>query len=265
MLKINSLEVVYNDAILVLRGISIQVPEAGVVTLLGTNGAGKSTLLRAISGLLPYQNGAIPKGNIEFQGIAIHRMRPPAIVRLGITQVPEGRCIFAELTVWENLRAGAHSREEGKAEIESDLSAALSYFPALRERLKLRAGYLSGGEQQMLAIARALMARPTLMMLDEPSLGLAPLLVTEIFQIIRRINDEERVSILLVEQNAQLALKTATYGYIMENGRIVLDGPCSKLMANEDVKEFYLGIKEDRELKRYSQIKHYKRRKRWLS
>jgi len=265
MLQVNNLEVVYNDIILVLRGISLEVPDGVIISFLGSNGAGKSTTLRAISGLLEYEDGEIKKGAIEFEGQAIHKMGPQKIVRLGITQVPEGRRIFRELTVDENIRVGAHTRKDGRNEIERDYQLVLGYFPVLKTRLKIQAGFCSGGEQQMLAIARALMARPQLMMLDEPSLGLAPLLVTEIFEIIERINRTEKVSILLVEQNALMALKVSQYGYIMENGKIVLDGPSHKLMDNEDVKEFYLGVKEDKERKSYSEVKHYKRRKRWLS
>jgi len=265
MLRVNNLEVVYSDIILVLRGISLEVPEGKIIAFLGSNGAGKSTTLRAVSGLLDYEDGEIKKGTIEFNGVLIHKMDPQEIVRLGITQVPEGRRIFAELTVEENIRVGAHTRREARAEIARDYELCLGYFPSLRERLGLQAGFLSGGEQQMLAIARALMARPSLMMLDEPSLGLAPLLVSEIFDIIKRINREGNVSILLVEQNALMALATSEYGYIMENGKIVLDGPCHKLMENEDVKEFYLGLKADEERQSFADVKHYKRRKRWLS
>lgn len=265
MLQVNNLEVVYNDIILVLRGISLEVPEAGVIAFLGSNGAGKSTTLRAISGLLDYEDGEIKKGTIHFEGQPIHRLDPQQIVSLGITQVPEGRRIFAELTVEENIRVGAHTRRDGKPEVSRDFERVLAYFPLLRQRLKIQSGYISGGEQQMLAIARAMMARPKLMMLDEPSLGLAPLLVREIFPIIQRINQEEGVSILLVEQNALMALAVSQFGYIMENGKIVLDGPSRKLMDNEDVKEFYLGVKEDKARKSFAQVKHYKRRKRWLS
>jgi branched-chain amino acid transport system ATP-binding protein len=265
MLNLNNLEVVYNDVVLVLRGISLSVPENSIVAFLGSNGAGKSTTLRAISGLLDYEDGEIKKGTIEFKGRAIHRMDAQEIVGLGITQVPEGRNVFAELTVDENIRVGAHTRRDGRAEIQRDYKMVLGYFPLLQGRLTLQAGFLSGGEQQMLAIARALMARPSLMMLDEPSLGLAPRLVAEIFEIIKRINREENVSILLVEQNALMALAVSEYGYIMENGKIVLDGPSNKLMENEDVKEFYLGVKEDKERKSFADVKHYKRRKRWLS
>jgi branched-chain amino acid transport system ATP-binding protein len=265
MLRLNNLEVVYSDIILVLRGISLEVPEGKIVAFLGSNGAGKSTTLRAISGLLDYEDGEIKKGTIEFKGRKIHESAPQEIVRMGITHVPEGRNVFAELSVEENIRVGAHTRTDGKAAIAKDVDLCLHYFPPLKARLKVQAGYLSGGEQQMLAIARALMARPSLMMLDEPSLGLAPLLVTEIFDIVRRINKEEGVSILLVEQNAFMALSIADYGYIMENGKIVLDGPGAKLMENEDVKEFYLGINQEREKKSFANVKHYKRRKRWLS
>ncbi len=265
MLRVNNLEVVYNDIILVLRGISLDVPDGSIIAFLGANGAGKSTTLRAISGLLDYEDGEIKKGTIEFQDKSIHKMDPQKIVRLGITQVPEGRRVFADLTVAENIRVGAHTRKDGKGEVERDYERVLTYFPALKDRLKVQSGYISGGEQQMLAIARALMARPSLMMLDEPSLGLAPLLVSEIFEIIKRINREEKVSILLVEQNALMALAISEYGYIMENGKIVLDGPSHKLIENEDVREFYLGVKEDQERKSFADVKHYKRRKRWLS
>jgi branched-chain amino acid transport system ATP-binding protein len=264
-LRLNNLEVIYNDIILVLRGISLEVPEGAIVAFLGSNGAGKSTTLKAISGLLDYEDGEIKKGIIEFGGQAIHKMDPQEIVKLGITQVPEGRRIFAELTVDENIKVSAHTRRDGKAAMASDYEKVLAYFPPLRQRLKVQAGFLSGGEQQMLAIARALMARPSLIMLDEPSLGLAPLLVSEIFDIIRRINKEEGVSILLVEQNAFMALSVAEYGYIMENGKIVLDGTSRKLMENEDVKEFYLGMKDEKERRSFAEVKHYKRRKRWLS
>ncbi len=265
MLRINNLEVVYHDIILVLRGISLEVPDGGVIAFLGSNGAGKSTTLRAVSGLLPYEDGEIVKGTVNWNDAPVHRLDPQEIVRLGITQVPEGRRIFSDLSVEENIHVGAHVRRHRRGAVQKDLSMVLDYFPALGQRLKIKAGYISGGEQQMLAIARALMSRPKLMMLDEPSLGLAPLLVTEIFDIIQRINQEEKVSILLVEQNALMALSAAEYGYIMENGKIVLDGTCRYLMQNEDVKEFYLGMTESEERKSYADVKHYKRRKRWLS
>jgi branched-chain amino acid transport system ATP-binding protein len=265
LLSLNNLEAVYNDIVLVLRGISLEVPEGSIIAFLGSNGAGKSTTLKAISGLLEYEDGEIMAGTIDFKGQAIHRMDPQEIVRLGITQVPEGRRVFSELTVDENIRIGAHARRDPKNEIDRDYEMVLGYFPILRDRTNMQAGFLSGGEQQMLSIARALMARPSLMMLDEPSLGLAPFLVTEIFDIIKRINKEEKVSILLVEQNAFMALGVSDYGYIMENGKIVLDGPSHRLMENEDVKEFYLGVKENKERKSFAEVKHYKRRKRWLS
>ncbi len=265
MLRLNNLEAVYNDIILVLRGISLEVPDGKIISFLGSNGAGKSTTLKAVSGLLDYEDGEIKKGTIEFNGQPIHRKGPQEIVRMGITQIPEGRRVFAELTVDENIRVGAHTRRRKKSEAQKDYDRVLTYFPVLKERLRLQSGFLSGGEQQMLVIARALMARPSLMMLDEPSLGLAPLLVKEIFEIILRINKEESVSILLVEQNALMALAVSEYGYIMENGKIVLDGPSKKLIVNEDVKEFYLGVKENEERKSFAEVKHYKRRKRWLS
>lgn len=265
MLKINNLEVVYNDIILVLRGISLDVPQGSTIAFLGSNGAGKTTTLRAVSGLLDYEDGEIKKGTIEFNGVQLNDKDPQEIVKLGITQVPEGRRVFAELTVEENIRVGAHTRQDGKKMINQDMAMVLDYFPILRQRLKLQAGFLSGGEQQMLVIARALMGRPSLMMLDEPSLGLAPILISEIFGIIDKIKQESGVSILLVEQNALMALSVSEYGYIMENGKIVLDGPSRKLMENDDVKEFYLGVKEDSQRKSFAEVKHYKRRKRWLS
>lgn len=264
MLKLNNLEAVYNDVILVLRGISLEVPDGSIIAFLGANGAGKSTTLKAISALLEYEDGEVTNGSIEFNGQKIHQLPPQEIVRLGITQVPEGRRIFAELTVEENLRVGGHTCAN-KVLASQEMEKVLEYFPRLKERLKMQAGFLSGGEQQMLAIGRALMAKPKLMMLDEPSLGLAPMLVTEIFNIIKKINTEEKVSILLVEQNALMALSTADYGYILENGKIVLDGPCDQLIENEDVKEFYLGTGEGKDRRNFAEVKHYKRRKRWLS
>ena len=221
--------------------------------------------LVAISGLLDYEDGEIKKGSIQFEGKLLNYMDPQQIVRLGITHVPEGRRVFAELTVEENIVVGAHTRADSRVEVGRDFNTVLEYFPILKDRLRMPAGFLSGGEQQMLAIGRAMMGKPSLMMLDEPSLGLAPLLVTEIFEIIKRINVEADVSMLVVEQNALMALASSEYGYIMENGRVVLDGPSQKLMENEDVKEFYLGIKEGQERKSFADVKHYKRRKRWLS
>jgi branched-chain amino acid transport system ATP-binding protein len=264
MLKVKNIQVVYNDVILVLKGISMGVPEHGVVALLGANGAGKTTTLKAICGILKSQNGELEEGSIEFLGHPIGEKDPDEIVRLGVRMVPEGRRIFGDLTVAENLRIGGHIRKDREG-LKRDLGLALSYFPQLRLRQKQRALFLSGGEQQMLAIGRGLMSRPKLLMLDEPSLGLAPLVVKQIFEILRRINIEQEAGILLVEQNARIALHFARYGYIMENGRMVLDGPSERLMENEDVKEFYLGVTSDFEKKRYSDVKHYKRRKRWLS
>ncbi len=264
MLKVNNIEVVYNDVILVLKGLSLECEEGKITTLLGANGAGKSTTLKAISGLLKSEEGEVTEGTIEFMGEKINGMEPEKIVRMGIFQVMEGRRVFEDLTTHENLLCGAHTRKD-KAGIRRDLDLVYDYFPRLKERRNMLAGYLSGGEQQMLAIGRALMARPRLMLLDEPSLGLAPLLVKEIFEIIQKINIEEKTTILLVEQNANLALQVASYGYIMENGKVVLDGPSDKLRENEDVKEFYLGIGEGGKRRSFKNAKHYKRRKRWLS
>jgi branched-chain amino acid transport system ATP-binding protein len=264
MLKLNNVEVVYDRTILVLKGISLDVPEQRIVTLLGSNGAGKSTTLKAISGLLGPERGEITTGSVEFGGQRIDHHPPEAIVKLGVTQVMEGRRVFDDLTTEENLLSGAHTRR-GLAEIRRDLEAVYEYFPRLAQRKLLKAGYLSGGEQQMLAIGRALMARPRVMLLDEPSLGLAPLLVEEIFQIIQRLNREEKLTVLLVEQNAAMALTIADHGYVIENGRIVLEGAVAALRDNADVKEFYLGLTELGARKSYRDVKHYKRRKRWLS
>jgi branched-chain amino acid transport system ATP-binding protein len=264
MLKVNNIEVVYNHIVLVLRGISLEVPEGEIVSFLGSNGAGKSTTLKAISGTLRYLDGEIVKGAVEFAGEIIHQKDPPDIVRLGIIHVPEGRHIFREMTVDENLRAGAYSQKDSKA-IRGGLEWVLEYFPVLQARRRQKAGYLSGGEQQMLALGRAMMATPTLLMLDEPSLGLAPLLVKEIFNIIVRINRDSGAAILVVEQNANMALAVSSHGYIMENGKIVMDGESGKLRENQDVKEFYLGLTDTAERKSYIDVKHYKRRKRWLS
>lgn len=264
MLRVANIEVVYNKVILVLKGISLEVPEGQVVALLGANGAGKTTTLKAITGILETQNGELRGGTIAFMGKPIHTLDPDRIVKSGITMVPEGRKVFQDLTVEENLLIGAHCRSD-RPGIKQDKEKVLEYFPVLAERKDQMAVFLSGGEQQMLVIGRALMSRPRLMILDEPSLGLAPLLVREIFRIIQRINQEEKTSILLIEQNARLALNFSTYGYIMENGKVVLDGPCRSLMENEDVKEFYLGLSEAAQKKSYAEVKHYKRRKRWLS
>ncbi|MGH7320125.1 MAG: ABC transporter ATP-binding protein [Candidatus Rokuibacteriota bacterium] len=268
MLKLNNVEVIYDRSILVLRGVSFQVPERTIVALLGSNGAGKSTVLKAVSGILGPERGEVTTGSIEFKApqgwMTIERREPEDIVRMGIAQVMEGRRMFEHLTTEENLLAGAHTRRETR-EIRRDLQRMYEYFPRLAERRRATAGYLSGGEQQMLAIGRGLMSRPKLMLLDEPSLGLAPLLVEEIFAIIRRLNGEEGVTVLLVEQNAAMALTIAHYGYIMENGRVVLDGSAETLQGNEDIKEFYLGLSEVGARKSYRDVKHYRRRKRWLS
>ena len=264
MLELNNIEVIYNDVILVLKGLSLKVEEGQIVALLGANGAGKTTTLKAISGLLKPDDGEVTDGTISFMGEPIHRLSAEEIVRRGIFQVMEGRRVFEHLTVEENLLAGAYTRKD-RQNIRKDMKHVYEYFPRLYDRRNQKAGYLSGGEQQMLAIGRALMARPKLMLLDEPSLGLAPLLVMEIFDIIKRINTEDRTTILLVEQNAVLALNVADYGYIMEGGRVVLEGTPDVLKDNEDVKEFYLGLTEVGKRKSYRDVKHYKRRKRWLS
>ncbi len=265
MLELKNVEVIYDDVILVLKGLSLSVPEGKIVALLGSNGAGKSTTLKAISGLLRSEEGEVTDGGIFFEGQPMHELPPETVVRRGIFQVMEGRRVFEDLTVEENIDMGGYIRND-RAGLRADKEACYEFFPRLRERRKKLAGYLSGGEQQMLAISRALMARPKLMMLDEPSLGLAPLLVAEIFRIIKRINEERKTTILLVEQNANLALSIADYGYIMESGRVVLDGDPEKLRSNEDVKEFYLGGGGGEGGKKsYKNLKFYKRRKRWLS
>jgi len=264
LLVVNNIEVIYHNVILVLKGMSLQVREGQIVTVLGNNGAGKTTTLKAISGLLKSEDGAVTDGQILFQGDRIDKKYPEEIVRRGIFQVMEGRRVFDELSVEENLVAGGHTnRSRGK--LKKDMEMVYQYFPRLRERRSVLAGYISGGEQQMLVIGRGLMSMPKLMLLDEPSMGLSPILVAEIFSIIQRINKEERVSILLVEQNARLALSIASHGYVMENGRIVLDDTVEKLKENEDVKEFYLGLTEVGKKKSYRDVKHYKRRKRWLT
>jgi branched-chain amino acid transport system ATP-binding protein len=256
--------VIYDHVILVLKGVSLHVPEGGMVALLGANGAGKSTTLKAISGLLRTERGDVTKGVIELQGKTIHRLDPAEVVRRGVVQVMEGRHVFQHLTVEENLLTGAYTRRNGHSTRE-DLERVYHYFPPLRERRSAQAGYVSGGEQQMVAIGRALMARPTLMLLDEPSMGLAPMLVAEIFEIVSRLNREEGVAVLLAEQNATMALRFAHYGYVMENGRIVLDGEAKTISENEDIKEFYLGLTGVGQRRSYRDVKHYRRRKRWLS
>lgn len=264
MLEVDNIEITYNDVILAVKGISLNVPDGEIVTLLGANGAGKSTVLKSISGVLRSQEGEIERGTIQYQGKRLNEMSPEKIVKMGICQVPEGRRVFSDLSCLENLKAGAFTRND-RAGIKQDIEGVLEYFPRLREKLNVKSGYLSGGEQQMLAIGRALMRRPSLLILDEPSLGLAPILVKEIFDIIRQINKDRGMSILLVEQNANMALQIAKHGYIMENGRIVMDDLCDKLQKNEDVMEFYLGITAEGGEKSFANVKHYKRRKRWLS
>ncbi|MBX5472193.1 MAG: ABC transporter ATP-binding protein [Acetobacteraceae bacterium] len=261
MLSVNNIEVVYNDVILVLRGFSLHVPKGQIVALLGPNGAGKSTTLKAISGLLKAEDGEITRGDVRFMGSRINDIEPDRIVRRGIVQVMEGRGIVADMTVLENLRLGAYTRRDGH--IKSDIERVFHYFPRLKERKGL-AGYLSGGEQQMLAIGRALMASPKLMLLDEPSMGLAPAVMKEVFAIIQKLNRELGVTVLLVEQNARAALALAHYGYIMEQGKVVLDGTAAALRNNQDVKEFYLGQGEREERRSFKNLKSFKRRKRWL-
>ncbi|SMH48380.1 ABC transporter ATP-binding protein [Azospirillum agricola] len=260
MLSVNNIEVVYNDVILVLRGLSLEVPEGEIVALLGANGAGKSTTLKAISGLLKTEDGEVTRGDITFAGERINGIDPDKIVRKGIFQVMEGRRIIADMTCLENLRLGAFTRRDNG--VKDDLDMVYQYFPRLKERTGL-AGYLSGGEQQMLAIGRAMMARPKLILMDEPSMGLSPLMVKEVFGIIQQINKDLGVTILLVEQNARMALQAATRGYIMENGKVVLDGTAEELRNNEDVKEFYLGGGNE-ERKSFKNLKSFKRRKRWI-
>jgi branched-chain amino acid transport system ATP-binding protein len=264
MLALNNVEVIYDSVILVLKGVSVTVREGGITTLLGANGAGKTTTLKAISGLLRSERGEVTKGSVEFSGERIDGRPPHDIVRRGIVQVFEGRRVFEHLTTEENLIAGAHI-QTSRQRVQEGIERVYAYFPPLKERRTVQAGYLSGGEQQMLVIGRALMARPRVMLLDEPSLGLAPMLVEEIFEIVQRLNREERLTVLLVEQNATLALAIAEHGYVMENGRIVLDGPAAALRDNADIKEFYLGLTEVGARKSYRDVKHYKRRKRWLS
>ncbi|MDX6705930.1 MAG: branched-chain amino acid transport system ATP-binding protein [Solirubrobacteraceae bacterium] len=261
LLELDNVEVIYDEVILVLRGLTMAIARGKVVALLGSNGAGKSTTLKAISGLLPSENGAISEGSIRFDGCELRRCDAADIVRKGLSQVMEGRRVFGHLTVEENLIAGAYTRRDG---YRDDIETVYEYFPRLRERRSGNAGYLSGGEQQMLAIGRALMSKPRMLMLDEPSLGLAPILVAEIFEIIQRLNRDLDTTILLVEQNARLALGIADHGYIMENGRIVLNGPAAELRRNRDVQEFYLGLSESGERRSYRDVKHYRRRKRWL-
>ncbi len=264
MLTLNNVEVIFDNIILVLKGVSLHVPEGEIVTLLGSNGAGKSTTLKTISALIKAERGQLTRGSIEFVGQRIDRHGPSQVVKLGIAQVFEGRRVFEHLNARENLIAGAHTNANMR-QVNEDIDRVMTYFPRLRERIGVEAGYLSGGEQQMLAIGRGLMSRPKLLLLDEPSLGLAPMLVEEIFQILKRLKDEEGVTLLLVEQNAMMALSIADQGYVMENGKIVLSGPAAELAANADIREFYLGLSEAGTKKSFRDVKHYRRRKRWLS
>jgi len=263
-LAVNNVEVIYNHVILVLKGVSLQVQKGQIVALLGANGAGKTTTLKAISNLLRAERGDVTKGSIEFDGQRIDQLTPNDLVRMGVCQVMEGRHCFAHLTIEENLLTGAFVRKIGRAELRNELERVYTYFPRLKERRGSQAGYTSGGEQQMCAIGRALMARPKMILLDEPSMGLAPQLVEEIFEIVRSLNEKEGVSILLAEQNTMVALRYAHYGYILENGRVVMDGEGARLRENDDVKEFYLGISAG-ERKSFRDNKFYRRRKRWLS
>ncbi len=264
LLEVNNIEVIYDHVILVLKGVSLAVPEGGVVALLGANGAGKSTTLKAISNLLGAERGDVTKGSIVYRGENVHALNPSELVKRGVIQVMEGRHCFEHLTVEENLMTGAYTRGDGKAAIKESLEKVYHYFPRLRERRSSQAGYTSGGEQQMTAIGRALMANPPLILLDEPSMGLAPQLVEEIFEIVHSLNEQERVSFLLAEQNTMVALRYASYGYILENGRVVMDGDARQLSENEDVKEFYLGLSSEGR-KSFKDVKHYRRRKRWLA
>jgi branched-chain amino acid transport system ATP-binding protein len=261
---VNNIEVIYDHVILVLKGVSLDVPRGGIVALLGANGAGKTTTLKAISNLLHSERGEVTKGTIVFDGNEVQDLSPSQLVRRGCIQVMEGRHCFGHLTIEENLLTGAFTRADGKAAIARDLDLVYEYFPRLRERRGSMAGYTSGGEQQMCAIGRALMSRPKMILLDEPSMGLAPQVVEEIFGIVRTLNEKAGVSFLLAEQNTFMALKFSRYGYILENGRVVMDGDAKSLSENEDVKEFYLGIAEGKR-KSFREGKHYKRRKRWLA
>ncbi len=264
LLEVNNIEVIYNHVILVLKGVSLSVPKGGITALLGGNGAGKTTTLKAISNLLKSERGEVTKGSILYRGERVQDMAPADLVKLGVIQVMEGRHCFGHLTVEENLLTGAYTRRDGKAAISSDLDMVYTYFPRLKERRKSQAGYTSGGEQQMVAIGRALMSRPETVLLDEPSMGLAPQLVEQIFEIVKAVNEKEGVTFLLAEQNTNVALRYAHYGYILESGRVVMDGPAKELRENPDVKEFYLGM-SDEGRKSFRNVRSYRRRKRWLA
>jgi branched-chain amino acid transport system ATP-binding protein len=264
MLSLNNVEVIYDNVILVLKGVSIACEDGRITTLLGANGAGKTTTLKAVSGVLRTERGEVTKGSVELNGQRIDRLAPYQVVQRGVTQVFEGRRVFEHLSTEENLVAGAHIQPD-RAKVAVGIERVYQYFPRLKERRHVQSGYLSGGEQQMLVIGRALMSAPKVMLLDEPSLGLAPMLVEEIFTIVQRLNQQEKLTVLLVEQNASMALRIADHGYVMENGRIVLEGSGDSLRENADIKEFYLGLTEVGARKSYRDVKHYKRRKRWLS
>jgi len=263
-LAVNNIEVIYDHVILVLKGVSLSVEKGRIVALLGANGAGKTTTLKAISNLLRAERGEVTKGTIEFDGRRVDQLTPNELVRLGVCQVMEGRHCFQHLTVEENLLTGAYTRNVGHAQLKADLEKVYVYFPRLKNRRTSLAGYTSGGEQQMTAVGRALMARPSMILLDEPSMGLAPQIVEEIYEIVKNLNQKEKVSFLLAEQNTNLALRYADYGYILENGRVVMDGVAADLATNEDVKEFYLGISSGAR-RSFKDVKHYRRRKRWLA
>ncbi|MCV6586411.1 MAG: ABC transporter ATP-binding protein [Marinibacterium sp.] len=264
LLEVNNIEVIYNHVILVLKGVSLQVPKGGITALLGGNGAGKTTTLKAVSNLLHSERGEVTKGAIRYRGETVHDLDPADLVRKGVIQVMEGRHCFEHLTVEENLLTGAYTRKVSKGDIDADLEMVYTYFPRLRERRRSQAGYTSGGEQQMCAIGRALMSRPETILLDEPSMGLAPQLVEQIFEIVKEVNEKEGVTFLLAEQNTNVALRYAHYGYILESGRVVMDGPAAELRENPDVKEFYLGM-SDEGRKSFRDVRSYRRRKRWLS
>ena len=264
LLEVNNIEVIYNHVILVLKGVSLSVPKGGITALLGGNGAGKTTTLKAISNLLHSERGEVTKGTISYRGQKVQDLNPAALVKRGVIQVMEGRHCFEHLTVEENLLTGAYTRRDGKGAVEADLQMVYEYFPRLKDRRKSQAGYTSGGEQQMCAIGRALMSRPETILLDEPSMGLAPQLVEQIFEIVKSVNEGEGVTFLLAEQNTNVALRFAHNGYILESGRVVMDGPAAELRENPDVKEFYLGV-SDEGRKSFRDVRSYRRRKRWLS
>ena len=264
LLKVHNIEVIYDHVILVLKGVSMEVPAGGIVALLGANGAGKSTTLKSISNLLGAERGVVTKGRIEFRGHRVEDLTPAELVRMGVVQVMEGRHCFEHLTIEENLLTGAYTRTDGRGAIEADLQKVYEYFPRIKDRRRSQAGYTSGGEQQMTAVGRALMTKPSMILLDEPSMGLAPQLVEEIFEIVQDLNRKEKVTFLLAEQNTNMALRYSSYGYILENGRVVMDGDAHTLSENEDIKEFYLGMSNGKR-KSFRNVKHYHRRKRWLA